>query len=58
MTCRAHYIITCILDEIDDDFYTDWEREFVESIAKQIEGKKEVTLTELQEEKLEDIWRK
>jgi len=59
MTCRAHYLISCLLDEMDDEErFTDWERGFIESIAKQIERKTEATLSELQEEKLEDIWRK
>ena len=59
MTCRAHYIISCLLDEMDDEErFNDWERGFIESIAKQIEGKTEATLTENQQNKLEDIWRK
>lgn len=58
MTCRAHYLITCLLDEMDDERFTDWERKFIESIAKQIEGKSEATLSEKQEDVLERIWGK
>jgi len=59
MSCRTHYIISCLLDEMDDEErFNDWERGFIESIAKQIEGKSEATLSERQEEYLEDIWRK
>jgi len=58
MPCRTHYIVTCLLDEMDDDRFTDWEREFIDSIAKRIEGLEEVALTEKQEEVLERIWGK
>jgi len=59
VTCRAHYLISCLLDEMDDEErFSCWERTFIESIAKQIEGKEEATLSEKQQDVLEDIWRK
>lgn len=59
MTCRVHYQISCLLEDIDgDDKYTEWERTFIWSIAKQIEGQSEAKLSDKQQEVLERIWNK
>ena len=53
---REEYLIKCLLEEINDEKSSGWERAFIESVAEQVEqGKK---LTEKQRGKLEQIWRK
>ena len=54
---HANFILKCLDDEIDDDHkYTDWEREFVESVSKRVESGRD--LSEKQEGVLERIYNK
>jgi len=56
MTCRMHFLVTTLMEEVDDDKYSDWERKFVEDLAIRLENGG--VPTERQEEKLEEIWKK
>ncbi|HXG51346.1 MAG TPA: hypothetical protein VNN77_08090 [candidate division Zixibacteria bacterium] len=53
---REEYLLACLREELDDPKFTDWERSFISSLARQVrEGRR---LTEKQKETLERIWRK
>ncbi|HEV8342593.1 MAG TPA: hypothetical protein VGR30_09510 [Candidatus Binatia bacterium] len=53
---REEYLIACLREEADDRKFTDWERDFIGSLARQLrQGRK---LTEKQKEILERIWEK
>ncbi len=57
MTCREHYLLKCLVDETDDEKYSEWEREFIWDLAEKME-KVEFEMSEGQRIKLEEIWRK
>ncbi|MBM4263926.1 MAG: hypothetical protein FJ145_21215 [Deltaproteobacteria bacterium] len=53
---RGEYLVACLRDEQHDPKYTDWERNFIASVAKQVDqGRK---LSERQIEIIERIWDK
>ena len=54
MSCREHYILKCLIDEIPQGQFTDWEETFIESVNKQLKAKGE--LTDRQKEILERIF--
>jgi hypothetical protein len=53
---RHEYLIACLKDEVDDPKFSDWERGFITSLARQVsQGRK---LSEKQTQILERIWEK
>lgn len=53
---REDYLIACLREERDDPKFSDWEKQFIASLAKQLDqGRK---LTDRQKEILERIWKK
>lgn len=53
---REDYLIACLREERDDPKFSDWEKQFIASVAKQLDqGRK---LTDRQKEILERIWKK
>lgn len=53
---REEYLLACLRDEQSDPRFSDWEKEFIGSVARQVEqGRK---LTEKQKAVLEKIWQK
>lgn len=53
---RAEYLIACLREERNDPKFSDWEKQFIGSVARQIDqGRK---ITERQKEILERIWKK
>lgn len=53
---RAEYLILCLREEQNDPKFSDWEKQFIGSLARQVDqGRK---LTERQKEILERIWKK
>jgi len=53
---REEYILTCLRDELRDPKFSDWEKNFIASLSKQIDmGRK---LTDRQKQILERIWDK
>jgi hypothetical protein len=53
---RAEYLIACLREETQDSRFTDWERDFIASLARRLEMGR--TLSEKQKETLERIWEK
>jgi hypothetical protein len=53
---REDYLIACLREERDDPKFSDWERQFIGSLARQMDqGRKP---TDKQKEILERIWKK
>ena len=53
---REEYLIACLREERDDPKFSDWEKQFIGSLARQVDqGRK---LTSRQKEILERIWKK
>lgn len=53
---REEYLIACLREERSDPKFSDWEKQFIGSLARQIDqGRK---ITERQKEVLERIWKK
>jgi hypothetical protein len=53
---REEYLIACLRDERNDPKFSDWEKQFIGSLARQVDqGRK---LTDRQKEILERIWKK
>jgi len=53
---REEYLIACLREERQDPKFSDWERQFIGSLAKQMDqGRKP---TDKQKEILERIWKK
>jgi hypothetical protein len=53
---REEYLIACLREERNDPKFSDWEKQFIGSLARQVDqGRK---LTERQKEILERIWKK
>ena len=53
---REEYLITCLREERSDPKFSDWEKQFIVSLARQVDqGRK---MTDRQKEVLERIWKK
>ncbi len=53
---RDEYLVACLKDEVNDPKFSDWERDFINSLARQVsQGRK---LSEKQKQILERIWDK
>jgi hypothetical protein len=53
---RDEYLIACLREERDDPKFSDWEKQFIGSLARQLDqGRK---ITDRQKEILERIWKK
>jgi hypothetical protein len=53
---RDEYRVACLRDELNDPKFTDWERGFIASLARQVDlGRK---LSDKQKQILERIWDK
>jgi hypothetical protein len=53
---REEYLLACLREEQGDARFTDWERQFIASLSRQVaQGRK---LSERQREALERIWGK
>jgi hypothetical protein len=53
---RDEYLVACLRDEVNDPRFSDWERGFITSLARQVnQGRK---LSEKQKQILERIWDK
>jgi hypothetical protein len=53
---REEYLIACLREERSDPKFSDWEKQFIVSLATQIDqGRK---ITDRQKEVLERIWKK
>ena len=53
---RDEYLVACLRDEVNDPKFSDWERGFITSLARQVsQGRK---LSEKQKQILERIWDK
>jgi len=53
---REEYLVACLSEEASDSKFTDWERSFIMSLAKQVgQGRK---LSDKQKEILERLWEK
>ena len=53
---REEYMLACLRDELSDPKFSDWEKNFIASLSKQIDlGRR---LTDRQKEILERIWDK
>lgn len=53
---REEYLIACLREERNDPKFSDWEKQFIGSLARQIDqGRK---ITDRQKEVLERIWKK
>lgn len=53
---RAEYLVACLREEANDPKFSDWERDFIASLARQVgQGRK---LSEKQTEILERLWDK
>jgi hypothetical protein len=53
---RGEYLIACLKDEVDDPKFSDWERGFITSLARQVAQGRQ--LSEKQKQILERIWDK
>lgn len=53
---REEYLVACLREEVDDPQFTDWERNFIISLSRQVQQGR--PLTEKQKEILERIWDK
>jgi len=53
---RDEYLVACLRDELNDPKFTEWERGFIASLARQVgQGRK---LSDKQKQILERIWDK
>jgi hypothetical protein len=53
---RDEYLLACLRDEVNDPKFSDWERDFITSLSRQVsQGRK---LSEKQKQILERIWDK
>ena len=53
---REELLVACLREERNDPKFSDWEKDFIASLARQVDhGRK---LTDRQKEILERIWRK
>lgn len=53
---RAEYLVACLGDEASDPKFSDWERNFISSLSRQVaQGR---SLSEKQKEILERLWEK
>lgn len=53
---REEYLVACLRDEANDSKFSDWERDFIGSVVRQVaQGRK---LSEKQKEILERLWEK
>jgi hypothetical protein len=53
---REEYLLACLREEQRDARFSDWERQFISSLSRQLaQGRK---LTQKQKETLEKIWAK
>lgn len=53
---RDEYLVACLRDEVNDPKFSEWERGFIASLARQVgQGRK---LSEKQKQILERIWDK
>ena len=53
---REEYLVACLSEESNDPKFTDWERQFISSLARQVaQGRK---LSEKQKEVIERLWDK
>jgi len=53
---REELLVACLRDEKNDPKFSDWEKDFIASLARQVDqGRK---LSERQKEILERIWKK
>ena len=53
---RDEYLVACLRDEVNDPKFTEWERDFIASLARQVDqGRK---LSDKQKQILERIWDK
>lgn len=53
---REEYLVACLSEEANDSKFSDWERAFISSLARQVaEGRK---LSDKQKEILERLWEK
>ncbi|HEX2227631.1 MAG TPA: hypothetical protein VHM64_10855 [Candidatus Binatia bacterium] len=53
---RDEYLIACLRDEVNDPKFSEWERGFIMSLARQLDQGRR--LSEKQKEILERIWNK
>lgn len=53
---REEYLVACLREEANDPKFTDWERNFIASLSRQLRQGRQ--LTEKQKEILERIWEK
>ena len=55
-TSREHYLLACLRDECHDPKFSDWEKQFITSLARQVDRGRE--LSQKQKDILERIWKK
>jgi hypothetical protein len=53
---REEYLVACLSEEANDSKFSDWERNFISSVAKQVAGGRK--LSDKQKEILERLWEK
>jgi len=53
---REEYLVACLREEANDPKFTDWERNFITSLVRQVGLGRE--LSEKQKEVLERLWEK
>ncbi len=53
---REQYLIACLREERNDPKFSDWEKQFIGSLARQLDQGRR--LTDRQKEILERIWKK
>ena len=53
---RDEYLIACLREEVNDPKFSEWERGFIVSVARQVSQGR--TLSEKQKQILERIWDK
>jgi len=53
---RDEYLIACLREEVNDPKFSEWERGFITSVARQVSQGR--TLSEKQKQILERIWDK
>lgn len=62
MKSRCAFIIESLQDEMDNEKFSDWEREFMDNMVEQLEtfgeDRIELILSDRQKECLEKIWAK
>lgn len=53
---REEYLIACLREERDEPKFSDWEKQFIDSLARQVDQGRKLTIK--QKEILERIWKK